>query len=393
MTKKIAIIGKGTSGSQAIIHFLRYMPECELEWHFDPNISTQTVGEGSTLELPRNLFNSLNFNYFDLNKLNATIKTGIYKSGWGNNRCDFFHQFPAPQTALHFNAVSLQNFIFEKVKNKISIFEHNIKSEDIDSDFILDCSGKPSSYDDFHIAKYIPVNSSYITQCYWEYPRFNYTLTIARPYGWVFGIPLQNRCSIGYLYNENINSLEEVQEDVKKVFDEYHLIPSETSNNLKFKNYFRKINFNERISYSGNSSFFLEPLEATSISTMDSIQRKCYDIWNGNMSIEEANFKIKEQLVQIETMIMLHYFAGSKYKTEFWEFAQKNGEKCIEESLFFDQKFKTIIDYTLQSVSSNFCERETEYGSWWLGSFFDNINGLGIREKLIKTMNHKKFVF
>ena len=43
--KKIAIIGKGTAGAQSVIHFLRHMSDCEIEWHYDPIISPQAVGE------------------------------------------------------------------------------------------------------------------------------------------------------------------------------------------------------------------------------------------------------------------------------------------------------------------------------------------------------------
>lgn len=387
MKKKIAIIGRGTAGSQAIIHFLRYMPECEIEWHFDPNIPVQSVGEGSALHLPKNLFNSLNFNYIDLGKIDATLKTGVYKSGWGNNMNDFLHQFPPPAISVHFNAVLLQDYIFGKVKNKVNLFYQNTNPENIDADYILDCSGKPSSYEDFHKSSYIPVNSAYITQCYWEYPRFNHTLTITRPYGWVFGIPLQNRCSIGYLFNRDINSLKDIKKDVESVFNEYNLTPSDSTTHLNFENYYRKQNYTERICYSGNSSFFLEPLEATSISAMNSIQRHCYDIWNNNHTVEQANLKYETIIEQLESIIMLHYFAGSKYNTRFWKFAKKMGEKCIKESLLHDEYFRKIINVSIRQKSSNLCiENNLEYGDgfWWLGSFLDNIEGLGIRDKLIE---------
>ena len=76
--KKVAILGQGTAGAQSIIHCIRHMPECEIEWHYDPEIPTQAVGEGSVLPLARNMFENLNFNYLDLEKVDGTIKTGIY---------------------------------------------------------------------------------------------------------------------------------------------------------------------------------------------------------------------------------------------------------------------------------------------------------------------------
>ena len=150
MTKRIAIIGRGTAGSQSILHFLNYASDCEIEWHYDPSVPVQSVGEGSTPQLPRSLYENLNFNYLNLKKIDSTLKTGIYKSGWGKNKEDFLHQFPPPTVALHFNAISLQEHIFNKVKNKVKIYEHNVSPDDIDADFVMDCSGKPKSYEEFY---------------------------------------------------------------------------------------------------------------------------------------------------------------------------------------------------------------------------------------------------
>jgi|TARA_B100000035_G_scaffold217621_1_gene186609 hypothetical protein len=394
MKKKVAIIGKGTAGSQSVCHFLKYMPDCEIEWHFDPNIPVQSVGEGATLVLPRNLYKTLNFNYIDMKKIDSAVKLGIYKSGWGNNKEDYLHQFPPPEASIHFSATSLQDYVFEKVKDKVKILEHNVESNNVDADYILDCSGKPESYEDFEQST-IPVNSAHVVNCYWEYPKFNYSLHIARPYGWVFGIALQNRCSIGYLYNRNINNLKEIKDDIKNVFKEYDLTPSDNVKNINFENYYRKNNYTDRVCYNGNSSFFLEPMEATSITTMDQIQRHCFDIWNNVMSVEDGNLAYKKFLKQIETMIMMHYFAGSNYDTEFWKFAKERGEECMIDALRNDNEFKSIIEFALRVKDSNMCPKENlniadnvqdyfqyEYGTWWSGSFCENIFGLGIEKKL-----------
>ena len=378
---KIVIIGKGTAGSQAIIHFLRYMPDCEIEWHYDPNIPTQAVGEGAVLPLARNMFENLNFDYLDLDKIDGTLKTGIYKSGWGNNREDFLHSFPAPNVSLHFNARSLQNYIFDKIKEQVKIVEHSISADDIDADLVMDCSGRPNTFEGFNIPSYIPVNSVHVTQCYWDYPRFQHTLTIARPYGWVFGIPLKNRCSIGYLYNDNINTLEEVKEDIKNIFSQYNLIASDDTNSFTFGNYYRRKNYNGRIIYNGNASFFLEPLEATSVGVMDHIQRAACDLWHNNTNEDTANLKYNQLIEQIETVIMLHYYSGSRYKTDFWQFAQESAIKCIENSTK-DINFIRVYTESKVGETANLCNGTFEYGLWHSGAFNQNIKGLGIEKDL-----------
>lgn len=386
MKKRIAIIGKGTAGSQSIIHYLKHMQDYEIHWYFDESIPTQAVGEGSVLSLPTNLFYNLNFSYLDLDKIDATLKVGIYKSGWGKTGKPFLHGFPPPFVGLHFNAVALQNFIYGKIKDRVVIHNKNAYASDIDADYIMDCSGKPSSYEEFNKSSFIPVNSAYITQCYWEYPRFQYSLTIARPYGWVFGIPLKNRCSIGYLFNRNIDNIEAIKEDVKVIFKEYNLIPSENTNYLEFKNYYRKKNYTDRVVYNGNKSFFLEPLEATSIVLINRIQRDAFDLWNNAQTpqtLDNLNLTYIRNVSEIETMIMLHYFAGSVYDTEFWKFANEQGKKCIETAVKYDSKFIDIIKYAVETKHSSLCDKKLpDYGSWWTGSFCQNLQGLGIESIL-----------
>lgn len=386
MKKRVAIIGKGTAGSQAVAHYLKYMPGYEIEWHYDPNVKVQSVGEGSTPHLLKNLFECLDFNHLNIKQIDGALKTGIYKSGWGDGKENFLHQFVPPIIAYHFNAVVLQDYILEKVKDKVKIYEHSVKSEDIDADFIMDCSGKPKSYEDFHRSPYIPVNAAYVTECPWEYPRFQHTLTITRPYGWVFGIPLQNRCSIGYLFNKNINNVDEVKEDVKNVLEEYNLISIDKTQYLEFENYYRKQNYTNRIAHNGNSSFFLEPLEATSIALTTYIQRQALDVWNKTAEVEESNAEYKKILHRIETMIMLHYFSGSKYNTEFWDFARDRGQRCIETAIKYDNKFKQVINHVFETPSSNLCDVNLVYGYWNSESFHQNIHGLGIKNKLLNLM-------
>jgi hypothetical protein len=386
--KKIAVIGKGTAGAQSVIHFLRHMPDCEIAWHFDPNISPQAVGEGSVLPLSRNLFENLNFNYLELDKISGTLKTGIYKSNWGQNKPDFLHSFPPPYASVHFNAIALQNYIYEKVKDKVTVIQHNTAALEVDADFVMDCSGKPASYEDFDIPSYIPVNSVHVTQCYWEYPRFQHTLTIARPYGWVFGVPLQNRCSIGYLYNNTINTLEEVQQDVKEIFKQYNLSPSDDTNSFSFGNYHRKLNYTDRIAYNGNASFFLEPLEATSVGVMDHIQRNSWDVWNGNQTAEQANLKYKNIIKEIESVIMLHYLAGSSFDTEFWKFANDRAVACLAQTAR-DNNFVRMYYKSRFASSGNLCADDNDYGLWSTNAFHQNIIGLGIESKLDSIILNK----
>ena len=383
--QRIAILGKGTAGSQAAIYFSKYFSDKEIVWHFDPNKPAQSVGEGSTLSLPRNLSMNIGFSHRDLEKVDGTFKTGIYKKDWGTANEDFFHDFPPPVTAYHFNAVKLQQYIEKELSKKVTMAPEAADYLNVDADFVFNASGTPKSFEDFQISEYIPVNSAYITQCYWDGPRFNYSLNVAAKYGWVFGIPLQNRCSIGYMYNDKINTKEEIQEDLKEIFARYNLEPSNDTNSISFNNYYKKENYqiDGKLVHSGNASFFLEPLEATSLGSMDDIQRHAHDLWNDYITPDQANSRYLSRMSEVELIIMMHYAAGSTFKTDFWEFAQERGIKKIE-SLKDEPTLKNIYSLASDFVgkpdwfSSRGVGAELEYADWPVFSFVQNIQGLGI---------------
>lgn len=383
--KKISIIGRGTAGCISAAHFLKYT-DCAIDFYYDHQIKPQAVGEGSNLILPMRLNQVIDFQHQDLSLLDGSFKYGIKKTGWGLGT-EFIHNFPPPNVGYHFNALKLQDLIIDRIKHnpRVNIIEHNINHSDIDSDFIMDCSGKPEEYNDFITPDSIPVNAVHVTQCYWDYSKFQYTLTLARPHGWVFGIPLQNRCSIGYLYNSSINTIDEIKEDVKAVFNEYNLTPSETTNTFNFNNYFRKNNFKDNIAYNGNASFFLEPLEATSIAFMDIINRIAHDVWFGNTDLSLANQHYRKHITEIETIIMLHYFAGSMFDTEFWKMAKIRGETNIKESLK-NKKFLEMIQYS--KYNNPDISAKEDYGTWWLGSFYQNFHNLDLYEKINKLQKN-----
>jgi hypothetical protein len=384
--KKIAIIGKGTAGALTAAHFNKWADGCEIDWYFDPSKPTQAVGEGSQICLPINLFQSMHFQHSDLEKINGTFKTGILKQNWSKKGSEFRHSFTPPSTAYHFNAVMLQDYIFEKISGDMTIHEQAVNDHDsIDADYIIDCSGRPDDYDAFKNAQGIPVNSVYVTQCYWDYPRFQETLTIARPYGWVFGIPLANRCSIGYMYNKNYCTFKDVLDDVQNIFEQYDLEPSEDTNSFSFENYLRKQNFTDRVAYNGNASFFLEPLEATSITAMDVINRSAFDIVINNADVGDKNAYYSSFMDDTQSMIAMHYLASDAFDSDFWAMARWKCEKYLQDS----ENNGAFRDYALQAADNILTvnERYTHsvgdmVGTWHYDSYIENIRELGIAAKL-----------
>lgn len=377
LKKRLAIIGKGTAGSVTLAHFVKWLNDYEIIVYHDSNTPTQAVGEGATLNLPNLLRECLDFRHTKLEKIDGSFKSAIFKQNWGTKNDSFFHDFIPPHISYHFNAIGLQNYIFNELKGKYTLVDKAVINHDeIDADYIIDCSGRPKNFDDFHISNYIPVNAVYVTQCFWDKVDFQYTLTIARPYGWVFGIPLKNRCSIGYMYNHNINTLDEVKSDVMSIFKEYNLTPSDKTNSFCFKNYYRKENYTKRVFYNGNASFFLEPLEATSIWFMEVINRLAFDMIVNQQPHASANQFYNETILQIQDVIMLHYYAKSKFETNFWKSAYLKAENCMNQA-FLKEKFLSKIVRAVNGVN----HIDDNYGSWLDASFRHNLIGLGIEDE------------
>lgn len=386
MKKKLAVIGRGTAGAVNAAHFLKHTKD-EIDWYFDPNIPTQAVGEGSTLVLPNNLRQTIDFTYNDLKNIGGNYKYAIRKYNWGKHNHDFNHWFHPPHIAMHFDAIALQKLIHDRIKDnpRLKIHNQHVNShDDIDADYIIDCSGRPENYEDFHICKFIPVNAVYVTQCYWDKPEFEYTVTMARKHGWVFGIPLQKRCSIGYLYNPQTSSLDEVKKDINHVFKELKLTPSDKTNAFQFQNYFKKENFTKRVAYNGNASFFLEPLEATSFVFVNQCARLVYDHLYDNMSLDECNFHYFQAISQTELMISMHYSQGSKFNTKFWKMAKEKGQSALvmlRNSPLFQKCLKDVIEYEENKILKHIRVEVNNFGTWDAYSWWQNLMDLGINTK------------
>jgi tryptophan 7-halogenase len=342
--KSVSIIGKGTAGCLAYLNVSQIQKlnkdlSLKIDWYYNSKEDPQSVGEGTTPVFTSTLAESgVLVDNHQMYKLDARPKLGIEYINWGNT--DYVHPFYLGRHGVHFNASKFQDLIFNEYTDhtNVTLIDKNVKHSDIDADIIIDCSGKPDSLDNYDIPKYIPVNAVNIHQCSWkEEPKYLYTKTIARPWGWVFVIPLTTRCSVGYLYNKDITPLESIEEDIQEVI--YDLdIKSKHSRSFHFDNYVRKHIFEDRALYVGNSGFFLEPMEAT---TLDAVSRALQSVEHKLYCNDNAlyNDHMKYFFQEVERFIMMHYAAGSRWKNEFWSFAQERGRLALEE------RFSPRIDY------------------------------------------------
>jgi len=393
MKKRIAIVGRGTVGCLTVAHYLRYT-DWDILWIYDPSIEPAPVGEGTTLIFPTNLANTMNLNSVDMDRMNSTPKLGIWKRNWGTGN-EYVHTFFLGDYGLHFNAVQFQDYVFERLRKnpRVQTLENFVGDVDsIDSDYVMVCTGSPKDLSSFDVHHSIPVNSALVMQCPWDHPKFLYSLTFAKKFGWVFGIPLKNRCAIGYVFNKDFCNDIDAENDVKDVLKEFDLVPA-ARRKLRFNNYSRKVNFSDRVCYNGNASFFLEPLEATSTSHAVFVNQLSFALWNSKeINLDEANWRYKQHIREIETMIMLHYFSGSVYDNDFWKhakhLAQEHIHRCFQEKNISYHALKEAINsknfydtfkFDNESRSSLY---SNDVGTWPLSSYVQNIDNLGVRQTL-----------
>lgn len=383
--KKLTVIGRGTVGGVTVAHFLKHT-DWEIDWIFDETIPTAAVGEGSDLRLLHTLVDTLELTSKDLFDMNGTIKTGVYKKNWGG-KTEFIHPFLIDTHAIHFNAKELHEKIFEKINGhpRVNIKNEHVKDpESLDSDYVIVCTGNPKKItDEFVKIKDIPVNSVYVTQCYWDAPKFSNTLQIAMEHGWVFGVPLQNRVAIGYLYNDKYATLNDVKQDVEKIFKDYNLTPSDQTINFNVIQYYRKQNFSNKVIYNGNASFFIDPMEATAVGLSTQINRWAWDLWHGNLSIEQCQEFYENEIESITLMILMHYLAGSIYSNSFWKYAYKKAYKAIK------VQFKNKTNwarYICSSMQKNYTVPIDEgwFHPWGKKNYEINIDGMNLRNKFKK---------
>lgn len=356
---KIAIIGKGTAGLLTAVHFLRFknLYPCKLEIIYDPNTNhLLDIGESVNAAVPAQLWGiGIDMSY--ANKLGFTPKFGIKYNGFGNK--DFIHPFPTNVTSLHIDSYLFTKELLKILEQRgVKITEKKVTNyNDIDADYVIDCSGFPKDKENLSYSPYIPVNAAVITSAD-TISNDYYTYHTARSYGWKWQIPLLDRTSYGHLYNRDIET------------------PNIKGKVIEFDSYYREEMFDGRVLHNGLNGFFLEPMEGTALTVTESINRHLMDHIMYERSIEEINESIVQHIKEVETTIVMHYLKGSKYNTPFWDLAQ---EMAIANFKTIGDELKNaIVSHYMDDCKCNDNEDAYHYGLWDYNSIRYNVEGLEI---------------
>jgi len=116
-------------------------------------------------------------------------------------------------------------------------------------------------------------------------------------------------------------------------------------------------------------------MEATSIATIDDINRFTFDVVFNINNLDFVNSKYNKWFKEVQDIITLHYLAGSKYDNKFWRYAKNLAEEC------YNDKSQMLNDILKNKNNPLF--NINNYGTWGLNSFNQNIEGLGIDTDVI----------
>jgi tryptophan halogenase len=366
---KVAVMGGGTAGYMAAAHLSKFFPQLDLYHIYDPSLPTIGVGEGTLVGFTYWLRSITGLSYSELVKrCYITRKFGIRFENWGREYEKFFHHFYpiGKNNGYHISAAKIVEMLQEYVKatqiyKRIILVESdgvsvNIAFEDnsnLEVDLAIDARGFPKSLEENQVKlSLIPTNSALIRQkpvvdgevgvveIQIGDRTFQYqsaTRSVARPHGWIFIIPLTNRTSYGYIYNNQINSVSDIEQDFDTFLEEEGITCAPGDKHLNFPNYTHRTFFDGALFKMGNAASFLEPLEATAIGVIHK-QIATLSYWPiplllaqpekrsklNEHDLEVFNNHLFKFITKISLFVAWHYAKGSRFDTEFWRFAQGN---------------------------------------------------------------------
>ncbi|MCP8899341.1 tryptophan halogenase family protein [Gilvimarinus xylanilyticus] len=201
----------------------------------------------------------------------------------------------------------------------------------IDGDFFVDCSGfrgllieqaLHTGYDDWR--QWLPCDSAIAVQSDKADTLTPYTRTTAKDAGWQWRIPLQYRTGNGYVYASAFCDLDEAESTLFEGLDTAALTEPRR---FQFVTGKRKKIWHKNCFALGLASGFLEPLESTSISLIQTGISKLLEFFPHNGIVpadqNEVNRQHSHEFERIRDFLILHYKATARRDTPFWQHCQQ----------------------------------------------------------------------
>ena len=198
--------------------------------------------------------------------------------------------------------------------------------EQVAGELFVDCSGfrgllieqtLHTGYQDWR--RWLPCDRAMAVPCRSVEPLTPYTRSIARPAGWQWRIPLQQRIGNGLVYCSEFISDDEAAALLLSHLDGEALAEPKP---LRFVTGMRNQFWNKNCIAIGLSSGFMEPLESTSIHFIQSSIGKLVALFPqagfSQTEIDEYNRQLQFEFIRSRDFLILHYFANQRPEP-FWQ--------------------------------------------------------------------------
>ena len=248
--------------------------------------------------------------------------------------------------ALHINAIEFADYIKNFVSNSVRVINcsdfhinhDNKKIESIiadgitiEADLYIDCTGFSkaliSKVSDLENDNYeANVNVALFGRVQYDHPNVKfipYTKGEATKHGWIWTTPIRNQVGTGCCYNSNFTS----DEEAMRTFVDYWggAIKEENIRKIPFDSTSLKRPWVSNVVAIGLSSGWVEPLEATGLSTfiqgISSLTRFLTNHYYDEDVINRYNANAVNHLEDIKDFIDVHYTLSSRKDSEFWKWA------------------------------------------------------------------------
>ncbi|RYY04398.1 MAG: tryptophan 7-halogenase [Gammaproteobacteria bacterium] len=228
----------------------------------------------------------------------------------------------------------------------------------ISGQLFIDCSGfagllidKTLKTEYINWSKWLPCDRAIALQTENVEDATPYTSSFALTAGWQWKIPLQHRVGNGYVYSSNVISEDEAIESLLINTSGAKLTSPRV---IKFTAGMRKNFFVKNCVALGLASGFLEPLESTSISLIQTGITKLInyfpDMSFDSKKIAEVNRLNEMEYSRVRDFIILHYKANQRNVNDFWKaLAAMDVPETLQNKMTAFKKDGTLISYELES--------------------------------------------
>ena len=421
MVNDLIVLGGGNAGLMAALYLRAAYPAMNITVVKSDKIGTIGVGEGSTEHWTyfANATGTLKREIIE--EAGATLKAGIRFENWHGDGTSYYHSLGEHMSLMdaftgipysmmrligegqddrallwdlavkgkftknaeqlfsqfHFDSVKLNNLFLRKCAERhINIIDAEITDAILDdqgfvesivdvnnikyaADFFIDSSGFKrviasklgATWVDW--SAHLPMNSAIAFPSPYQEDIPAYTLAKSMSSGWQWRSPVQDRFGNGYVFCDAFISEEQAIAEIQKDFPDV----IEIGRKVSFVSGCVDRAWIKNCVSIGLSSNFVEPLEASNISTTVQQTRLLavgLSTWNRNDSFTAKHYNrvCEDMMKNILDFIQLHYFC-QRNDSEFWKWT-KNNIKLTDFNAEHLEGFKTNFINQMALSSTNY---------------------------------------